>query len=334
MQCVVYYYASYSDEIAKVRYRLGARMMPSSVLLLGLGDLGQRVLDALSRVSGIDRLVVCSRNGDTGREHVAQASLVSRLSGDPKRVEYLQLDLRDADRLAEVLRTIDATVIVMAASHYTWWRSPATTSDQQRALAELPYGTWLPLHVPLVRSLMEARRSAGVRGRVVCLPYPDVVGAVLAPLGLAPDIGAGNVAEVAAKLATLAGGDTSRADVHVRLVMHHAVERLAFRSFRALGGPTNGDQDGTETNPPWLAEVRIGDVEMSRSQVDGLVRSPYPLPSGNVVHRLTSAATVNVVRALLPNNPWQLTHRLPMGCREGIPCCSLGISSSWTCPPA
>ena len=51
---------------------------------------------------------------------------------------------------------------------------------------------------------MEAHRAAGSPGRVVSLAFPDAVGPVLAPAGLAPDLGAGNVDEVAAKLSLLA----------------------------------------------------------------------------------------------------------------------------------
>src|ERR687885_2838632 len=84
---------------------------------------------------------------------------------------------------------------------------------------------------------MEARP----RAPVVCLPYPDAVGPALAPLGLAPTCGAGNVTETAAKLELLAGDDAE-----ARLVLHHAAQRYAFPAFAGLGGEA---VDGGE--PPW-----------------------------------------------------------------------------------
>jgi hypothetical protein len=150
----------------------------------------------------------------------------------------------------------------------------------------------------------------------MCLPFPDAVGAALAPLGLQPDIGAGNVTEVAAKLRLLAARslDLSREDVQVRLVMHHAAERYAFSAFTSLAG-------GNERleAPPWCAEIRVRGTLLSAAQVSALFRSSYPLAPGRESQSLTAAATVHLIQALLSEHPIHTHAPAPHGLPGGYP---------------
>jgi KR domain len=273
----------------------------ATVLVIGLGDLGTRVLDALARVGDVERLVGASRDSEHGRARAGQAALVAELSGGPRRVEFERLDVSDVEATAALLVRLQPELVVMAASRLTWWRPPP-----DEAVARLPYAIWLPLQVPLVRSLMLARRDAGSSTRVVSLPYPDAVGPALAPLGLAPDLGAGNVAETAPKLARLAGPGAE-----VRLVMHHAAQRVAFGA-----GSYSGVRLRMDGEPPWVAEVRVGGERLPDDRVRELFRAPLSLPVGRDTHELTAAATAHAVRALLSDEP-VATHAPAPGGRPG-----------------
>lgn len=263
--------------------------MAATVLLIGLGDLGTRVLDSLARLPELERLVAATRDEEHARARAGQAALVAELLGGPRRVESERLDVGDTAATASVLARLDPDLVVMAASRLTWWRPPA---DER--LARMPFGIWLPLQLTLVRSLMLARREAGARARVVSLPYPDGVGPALAPLGLAPDLGAGNVTETAPKLAHLAGPGAE-----VRLVMHHAAQQYAFPSLSDVGVHLHQPPTSTCGEPPWTAEVRVRGERLDDERVRELFRAPYPLPSGRETHELTAAAVAQTVRALL-----------------------------------
>lgn len=293
-------------------------MTTATVLVVGLGDLGARVLEALVQLPAIGRLVGASRDDERGRTYAAQAALVAQLSGGAATVGFERLDLEDRPATVALLRRLDPHLIVMAASQHTWWRFPAEVAPERAAqLAALPYGAWLPLHLSLVRRLMEARREAGVRGWVVSLPFPDAVGPVLAPLGLAPQLGAGNVTEVAAKLAVLAAADegASRDEVTVRLVMHHAAERVAFGAFVSLAGAQSPAQD----EPPWMGEIHVGGRELTGQRISAYFHAPYPLPPGTATHRLTAAATAHLVGALLSDRPVRTHAPAPFGLPGGYP---------------
>jgi hypothetical protein len=254
----------------------------TTVAVVGLGDLGSRVLDVLARSPRIERLVGATRDRERGDARVAQCRLVAALQGGPRHVEF-----RAIGEIAEAA-AIDADVIVCGATRHTWWK-PSPEG--------VPYGTWLPLQLTLVRDLMRARPSAPV----VCLPYPDGVGPALAPLGLAPRIGAGNVGETAPKLALLSGGD-------VRLVMHHAAQRYAFPSFAFLG-------DGETDEPPWAAHV----AGVAEERVRELFHAPWPLPTGTASHDLTAAHTATIVEALLSDEPQRVHAPAPGGRPGGYP---------------
>jgi hypothetical protein len=271
----------------------------ATVLVIGLGDLGTRVFDALARLSEIERLVGASRDEERGRARAGQTALVAQLAGGPRAVTFESLDLDDVAATASLLRRLDPDLVVTAASRHTWWRPFA---DER--VGELPFGVWLPLQLVLVRRLMEARREAGTAARVVCLPYPDGVGPALAPLGLAPDLGAGNVGETAPKLELLAGA--ARDEVRVRLVMHHAAQRVAF------GGPAGNE-------PPWEAEVLVRGERLPDEDVQRLFRAPWPLPQGRDTHELSAAATAHAVRALLADEPTATHAPAPNGLPGGYP---------------
>jgi hypothetical protein len=180
----------------------------------------------------------------------------------------------------------------------------------------IPYGAWLPFHVTLVRKLMQARAAAAVTAPVIALSYPDAVGPALAGAGLAPDLGAGNVLEMAAKLVTVAAerSGIARHRVTVRLIAHHAVQRSAFPAFHALGGARQ-----PISPPPFLAEVLLDSQPVPDSVAREYLTAPHPLPNGRDTHDLTAAATIATVDALLSDTPRNLHVPAPAGRPGGYP---------------
>jgi hypothetical protein len=284
-----------------------AELDDDCVLVIGLGDLGQRIVNALVHRPG-GRLVTAARDAEVARATAGQASLIAALCDGPRTIEAARIDLDETDETATELARLRPSVIVLAASRLTWWRLP------ERA-ASISYAAWLPLHVTLVRKLMQARAAAGVDAPVVVLPYPDGVGPILAGAGLAPQLGAGNVLEMAAKLVTVAAqrANVPHRKVSVRLVAHHAVQRSAFTAFKVLGG------NGPTTPPPFLAKISVDGEPLPDATARKYLTTPYPLPSGRATHTLTAAATVATIHALLSRTPRKLHVPAPAGRPGGYP---------------
>lgn len=277
------------------------------VLVLGLGDLGQRIATALAHRPG-GRLVTAARNAEVARTTAGQAALIAAVSDGPRSIEAACIDLDQIDATAAELARLTPSVIVLAASRLTWWRVP------QRA-ASIPYGAWLPLHVTLVRKLMQARAAASIAAPVIALPYPDGVGAVLTAAGLAPELGAGNVLEMASKMSAVAAerSGITRERVDVRLIAHHAVQRTAFPAFQPLGG------NGPTSPPPFLAKVCLDGKPVPDLIAREYLTAPHPLPNGRATHTLTTAATIVTIDALLSHTPRRLHVPAPAGRPGGYP---------------
>jgi hypothetical protein len=280
-----------------------------TLMVVGLGDLGGRVVDALARLP-VGRLIAVGRDRDRGRHVAGQATIVARLTDGAADVTAVASDVGDVDATTRLLDATRPTVIVMAASRHTWWRTPPHADG-------LPYGALVPLHVPLVRDLVRARDAAGASARIVALPFPDAVGPVLAPHGLAPDVGAGNVAEIAAKLQALAAraAGCDPREVRVRVVAHHATERLAFDAFSALqGGP-----EFARSSPPLRGEVIVRGDRLPAPRVRELLAAPHPLLAGRETHAMTAAATATLVDALMSDVPRSTHAPAPAGLPGGYP---------------
>lgn len=291
-------------------------MERATVLVAGLGDLGIRVATILARSKEIGQLVVAGRHPEIGRSVADQARLVAAVSGGAREVDFQPVDLEDRDQTAALVRRVNPDVLVISASRITWWRPMTVNPEGAVQLAGLPYGIWLPVHVALIRRIMEAVHLAGTVTLVVSLPFPDAVGPSLAPLGLAPHAGAGNVAEVAVKLGVLAAQryKVARELVRVRLVMHHAAQRLAFASFASLGG-----RSGPEGEPPWLATIEVAGHQIPQDEVTTMFNAPYGLMEGRANQELTAAAAAELVSALLGNEARLLHVPAPGGLPGGYP---------------
>jgi KR domain len=276
------------------------RSRGTTVVVVGLGDLGSRVVSTLARSRSVERLITVGRNVEHGAACAGQARLIAALQDGPRHVGYEAADVSDVAATASLLRRLDPEAVVMVASRHTWWR---------RAVRGVPYGAWLPLQLTLVRDLVRARDEAGVAAPIVNLVFPDGVGPALKPLGLAPEYGAGNVTETAAKLALLCGGGAD-----VRLVMHHAAQRTAFPVFAGLGG---ADEPGDE--PPWAAQVRLDGDVLDEARVRELFRSPWPLPEGRDTHDLTAGAAAHIVEAILAGSSSRVHAPAPGGLPGGYP---------------
>ena len=291
-----------------------SRAPGATVLVVGLGDLGRRVLELLAGSPRIASLVACGRAAPDNLAVVAQTALIGETLGGAAHVGHVAVDLTDRAGMQQLLEQLAPDLVVFTASRHSWWRTPP-------ALMAVPYGVWLPLQLSLLRTFMAAHRDARVRAPVVALPHPDAAGPVLAAEGLAPHTGAGNVAEVAAKLRLLAAREHGcrRDDVQVRLVLHHAAERLAFAVFAALGGSDPGDADGSGPTAPYLAQVTVRDEPLPAAAVDRLLRRPYPLPGRTASHQLTAVTVARLVDALLGDQPQRLHVPAPAGLPGGYP---------------
>ncbi len=219
---------------------VGLAVMPDPrILLVGIGELGARVLDLLARLPGRRTLLAGGRDPEALRPRVNLAVLAAMQLGHAPDVACVRVDLDDVDATAEALARHRPDVVFHAATLLAPRRLARLPPPAGARLAFGPLGPWLPLQVVLAHRLMQAVARSGHATRVVNAVYPDAVNPLLAGVGLAPWVGAGNLANNVPGLRRALARQLARQldEVDVRLVMHHAVSARIHRRGTADGAP-------------------------------------------------------------------------------------------------
>jgi hypothetical protein len=283
--------------------------MKSTIMLVGLGDLGGHVLEHLARADWVDRIVVGSRNRDRGVSRCNLARLGAVAQGFNPSISFVPLDLDDPEAVAETVLREAPDLVLSTATMLTWWLPDQLPAEQAAKVKAASFGVWLPVHLMPTLRLMEALRHAGFRGHTLTAPFPDVVNCVLDRIGLAPTCGVGNLDEVVPKLRVLAAErlEVSLAEVEVVLVAHHALERFALWGVK--GDP-----------PPFFLRIQHQSQDVTDT-VSGeeLLFEPYPVPSGPVTHVLTAGSAVRLMQALVSGGSTFLHAPGPNGLPGGYP---------------
>lgn len=166
----------------------------SKVLMIGMGRVGQQVLEYLSLDDRCPELVMCDRNDAVGQALVDNAIIGAASQGKYPSIKFRTLDLTDdIDKIAQVLKeenpdiVVDMTVLMPMHGFY---KLPQEQFDK---LYSANFGVWLPCQVALVYRLQQAINAAQIHPFVVNTGLPDNVNPALDTVGLSPVFGAGNI---------------------------------------------------------------------------------------------------------------------------------------------
>ena len=85
----------------------------------------------------------------------------------------------------------------------TWWYPNLFPEEQREELLRAGFGVWLPVHLHLIRKLMQTLKLINYKGHSLNASFPDVVNPVLKARGFTPTPGIGNLDEVVPKMKLL-----------------------------------------------------------------------------------------------------------------------------------
>jgi hypothetical protein len=271
----------------------------ATVLIIGAGDMGERVTDGLAAGGRVRRLVVA------GRSSAGDAVAATVASARDCLVEAIRLDASRPDEVAELLTATRPDLVVHCASLRSPWAMSGRTDPPARAIAAAGLGLRLPYQLPLILSVMRAVRDAGYAGPVANLSFPDVTGPILARLGLAPTVGLGNAAMMQLRVrAALRAAHPDQPTPLIRVLGHHA------QVFDVM-------QARQPTDPGQRCRVYLD--EHGRRD-DSLAYQAPPLAPGPRYNVITAAAVIPVLEALLPGaSPLRHSTAAPTGMPGGYP---------------
>jgi len=167
--------------------------MSQTILVTGLGDIGEHFVQFLSRYPDIGKIVACDLNPKKSVV-VENAWSGAMHQGYNPEMEFKQVDLFNIEKTTDLIKEVEPTAIFQCASVQSWWEIFTLRKEMTLKLLPSIVGGWLMMHVAPTYSVMKAVKAAGLYGKipVEIATLPDMTAPALAKVGLAPTNGGGN----------------------------------------------------------------------------------------------------------------------------------------------
>jgi hypothetical protein len=254
----------------------------SVVLIIGTGDMGERLAAGLATSGRVRRLVLVGRSDAALAVVAATVASVSDCL-----VEPVQADAARQDAVAELLARTRPDLVVQCAALRSPWALASRQDPAARAVVAAGLGLRLPYQLPVILSVMRAARDAGYAGPIANLAFPDVTGPILRHLGLAPALGLGNAGMILRRVRAAVRAAEPEADLPlIRVLAHHSQVNASMQAQQPV------DPD---------ARCRIYLGEDGRRDDELAFRVPALAP-GLRYNAVTAAAALPVLQALLPGS--------------------------------
>jgi hypothetical protein len=287
-------------------------MARSTIMMIGIGDLGGHVLEMLVRAPGSRRIITADINEDWAYRKTNIAAFGAAQLGHYPEMEFVKVDLHNIDQTSEVISKYKPDIIYSAVSLQSWWVINTLPKEVFEKLDIARFGPWLPMHLALVYKLMRAVQQTGLDIKVINSAFPDATHPVLDKVGLAPTIGIGNVANpipairgsIAYKLAK------PIKDVTVFFFAQHYVSHYLPRFGTAGGAPyyLKATVDGEDVT---------ADVNMQEVFAD--IPTRFRRPGGRDGQILTASSAAAIILAVADDTA-KFTHAPgPSGLPGGYP---------------
>ena len=287
-------------------------MARSTIMMIGIGDLGGHVLEMLARAPGSHRIITADINEEWGYRKTNIAAFGAAQMGFYPELEFVKVDLYNPDQTAETISRFRPEIIYSAVSLQSWWVINTLPNEVFEKLDIARFGPWLPMHLTLVYKLMQAVKQTGLDIKVINSAFPDATHPVLDKVGLAPTIGIGNVANpvpaIRASIAHRLGRPLK--DVTLYLFAQHYVSHYLPRF-------------GTAGEAPYYLKVMLdgeditGDLDIDAVFAD--IPTRFRRPGGRDGQILTASSAVTITLAMA-DDTGDCTHAPgPSGLPGGYP---------------
>lgn len=267
-----------------------------TILVLGAGVIGGQVADLLARMNDRYRIVLAARDPDRVRERANLAITVAMNLGFAPIVEAQTTDVFDLARTADLIDAVQPDLIVNATSMQTFWRISLLPPRLYQTLDRARIGPWLPNHLATALAVMRAVRVSGSTAPVVNASFPDAVNPALATVGLAPLIGAGNIANLVPTLRRAVGETLGLAPDRFQL-------RFAAHHYACNAISSHGHADGA----PTALSIRMSDdsavVPLDTAEVFAAVVGRYRRVRGIDGQIVAASSTAAMADAVLADRP-------------------------------
>lgn len=123
--------------------------MTKCVMLIGIGAVGEWVLEFLTRCEGVDMIITGDRKEEYGIMRTQVAAIGAAIQGYPKKkIEFRKVDLFDVDGTAKLLENTKPDVIYISVTIQgpRILRLKKLAPNIKKELDAIGMGPWLPWH--------------------------------------------------------------------------------------------------------------------------------------------------------------------------------------------
>jgi len=281
------------------------------ILIVGGGNLCLRILEILAPRNNF-HFHVASRDLENTTRLCNLMRLTALQLGATSSITPVEMDLSDIARTAETLARIRPDIIVNCASLQSWRIITELPKPAFDALDQAQFGPWLPMHLAPAYDLMRAVKLSSVRALVINAAFPDAVNAVLDKVGLAPDVGVGNVANLvpATRSAIAQLAECTPDQVQVKLIAQHYFSHYVPRA-------------GLPKAAQYKLSYRIDGIdrtgEFSDAEIFYRARTDFRRLGGVEGQILTAASAVTVISNIFSLSEVEVHAPGPNGLPGGYP---------------
>ena len=285
-----------------------------TLMIIGLGELGGIVLEILARVPNITKIVTADLNEDHGVRRTNTALMGASYLNLYPDIEFVKIDLNNIEETAKIIREINPRIIYSATTLQSWWVIDALPKNVHAQLYKdfCGLGPWIPMHLLLVYKLMQAVKKSGVNSLVINSSFPDNVNAVLGKIGLAPNVGIGNIDLIVAPWRKV-----------VSEILNVPLRRVQVYIFGHHYSSYNLGRTGTGLSAPYYLKIMVEDKDVTENFKIKELAKEIPLRAkrtpGSQVNWIVAASAVKIILGIL-NDTNELSHAPgPEGLTGGYP---------------
>jgi hypothetical protein len=288
-------------------------MQRRKLLIVGGGNLCLQILQVLAPRNQFE-FHVASRNLEQASKMCNLVRLAALQLDVSVQIKCWEMDLVESavERNAELLSRIKPDIILNCASLQSWRVITQLPNAEFEALDKAQLGPWLPMHLAPAYALMRAVKQSCPKSLVVNAAYPDVVNAVLYKIGMAPDVGVGNVANLIpatrCAIARLAQCDPLR--VNVKLIGQH---------FFSHDVPRRGLPPQANFNLCYWIDGRECSEDFSAEEIFASVAEHFRRLGGVDGQYLTAMSAITVLENLFSEEEVHVHAPGPHGLPGGYP---------------
>jgi hypothetical protein len=291
-------------------------MHRKKLLIVGGGNLCLQILQILAPRNQFE-FHVASRDLEKADRLTNLIRLAALQQNVPVEIHSHQMDLRESciGRNAETLLKIKPDIVLNCASLQSWRVITQLPAEKFAALDHAQFGPWLPMHLAPAHALMRAIKQSCPKCLVVNAAFPDAVNPILYKVGMAPDVGIGNIANLvpATRSAIARLTECEPSQVRVQMVGHHYFSHCVPRHGLPPQVP-----DPTCNLTYWIEGEERTD-EHAADAIFGCIASEFRRLGGTDGQYLTAMSAVTVLENLFSENEVRVHAPGPQGLPGGYP---------------